>query len=35
MAQIPQSMPMTDRLRSRIWLSGTDGMSPDANPMTR
>ncbi len=35
MAQIPQSMPMTDRLRNRIWLSGTDGMSPDANPMTR
>ena len=35
MAQMPQSMPTTVRLRRSTWLSGTEGMGPLANPMTR
>ena len=34
MAQAPQSMPTTVRLCSSTWLSATDEMGPDANPMT-
>ena len=29
MAQMPQSMPITVRLRSSTWLSGIEGMAPD------
>ena len=33
-AHAPQSTPSTDRFRSRIWLAGSCGIVPEANPTT-
>ena len=35
MAHAPQSTPTTVRLLSRTWLSGTDAIGPEANPITQ